>query len=95
MDRHVLEPAGFPDETQHGLRGVQAPLLTVHGGRVPEDVGTAPPGDDLEKRHRPVRPGLLPPPPPTRPSAGPRAGATGPPLGWRVAGDGGLTHGGK
>ena len=59
VDGDVLEPTGLSDEAQHSLLGVQAPLLTVHGRRVPEDVGAAPLGDDLGKGRRPVGPCLL------------------------------------
>lgn len=69
MDRHVLQPAGLPDEAQHGLLGAQAPLLTVQGGRVPEDVGAAPLGDDLRREPPAICPACSPsspgsPPPP-------------------------------
>lgn len=68
VDGHVLQPAGLPDEAQCSLLGAEAPLLAVHGGRMSEDVGAAPLGDDLRTSHRlsgPARPS-----PPTAPPQG-------------------------
>ena len=60
MHGDVLQPAGLPDEAQLGLPGAQATLLAVQGGRVSEDVGTAPLGDDLWGDRSPVQPAPTP-----------------------------------
>ena len=85
MHGHVLQAAGLPDEVQHGLLGAQAPLLAVQGGRVPEDVGAAPLGDDLGREPQAICPAGSPSSPGTPPAPG----------GGGQAGERGLTHCGK